>query len=619
VYPVPIETISNRVCQHMKRVGNIASNRKYNASNSRPAVPFNTEEEDPARDRFIRQKYSEKVAAAPARQNNTGSTNSDDYPPPAVPPKPKAKTAGKFSFGMRSSSSIFPMSSKARAKQEAAAVRSDYNNEESQSPSSPRRNKASHMFGRDVATDTPGDLESKLAKLRDMGFRDERRNITVLKGLSGNLEKSIETLIRLEGGGGMIAKSGDSSGPSSRSRTPLSPSGGISFNQTPEKSPAKHSTNPFDMLDMAPPPAQPQSSQSTGSLAHPQTAGRNPYQQSNNSNPYGLVPSQSQYGLNQAFQNMSVSPTQPLFPNHTGGFPNPQQQQFQQLHQQSMTPPVPSISQQYYPPVIYEHPGQAPQQNYNPFMQQPHTSLANANSQSNPYLQQQQQQQQQPQPIQQASPMNTNFQSNPYLQQQGLMNHNITQSPVEERQTAFYDNGATQQQQQPQPQPQQQNPFFQNNTQQQFTQYQQGVPQTQAQQTPQQFRQQTHPQMQPTRADKHSILDLYNYPQLAPTPMQQVQQEQSQNVPQPPALDTQQPQNVNPGPLSAPPTGNRNPFTSSVVAPQSAGGIDSMGAMGQFRPQIQSRHISQESVDAGWQSGRHSPDAWGTISARSMR
>ena len=594
----------------MKRVGNIASNRIYNVSNARPAVPFNTEEEDPARDRFIRQKYIEKAPAAPALQNNTGSTNSDDYPPPAVPPKPKAKTSGKFSFGMRSSSSIFPMSSKARAKQEAAA-RSDYNNQESQNPSSPRRSKASNIFGRDVATDTPDDLDSKLTKLRDMGFGDERRNITVLKGLGGNMEKSIETLIRLEGGGGVIAKPGGSSGPSSRSRTPLSPGSGISFDRAQESS-AKQSTNPFDMLDMAPPPAQPQSSQSTGSLAHPQMTGRNPYQQGNSSNPYGLAPSHSQYGLNQAFQNMSVSPTQPLFPNHTGGFPNPQQQQFQQIHQQSMTPPVPSMSQQYYPPVIYENPAQVPQQSYNPFMQQQvqHVSPVNANSQSNPYLQQQ--------PIQQAPSMNSSFQSNPYMQQQSLLNHNITQSPIDERQATFYDNGTQQQQQQQQ---QTQNPFFQNNAHQQFTQYQQQqqAPQMQAQQMPEQFRQQTHPQMQQSRPDKHSILDLYNYPQLAPTPLQQVQQDQGQNVPQPPALDTQQPQSLTPGPMSAPAIGNRNPFKSSGISPQSAGGVDSLGAMGTFPTPTQSRHISQESVDAGWQSGRHSPDAWGTISARSTR
>ena len=136
---------------------------------------------------------------------------------------------------------------------------------------------------------------------------------------------------------------------------------------------------------------------------------------------------------------------------------------------------------------------------------------------------------------------------------------------------------------------------------------------------PEQFRQQTRPQMQQSRPDKHSILDLYNYPQLAPTPLQQVQQDQGQNVPQPPALDTQQPQSLTPGPMSAPAIGNRNPFKSSGISPQSAGGVDSLGAMGNFPPPTQSRHISQESVDAGWQSGRHSPDAWGTISARSTR
>jgi hypothetical protein len=52
-------------------------------------------------------------------------------------------------------------------------------------------------------------------------------------------------------------------------------------------------------------------------------------------------------------------------------------------------------------------------------------------------------------------------------------------------------------------------------------------------------------------------------------------------------------------------------------------GRDSVGDMAQFAPgQNGSRHVSQESMSVnagGWQSGRHSPDAWGTISARSMR
>ena len=55
---------------------------------------------------------------------------------------------------------------------------------------------------------------------------------------------------------------------------------------------------------------------------------------------------------------------------------------------------------------------------------------------------------------------------------------------------------------------------------------------------------------------------------------------------------------------------------------QSPGG-ESVGNMGPFAAgQNGSRHVSQESMSvdsSGWQNGRHSPDAWGTISARSMR
>lgn len=50
---------------------------------------------------------------------------------------------------------------------------------------------------------------------------------------------------------------------------------------------------------------------------------------------------------------------------------------------------------------------------------------------------------------------------------------------------------------------------------------------------------------------------------------------------------------------------------------------DVLGSLNPF-PQAQNgaRHVSQESVSVeagGWQNGRHSPDAWGTISARSAR
>jgi hypothetical protein len=425
----------------------------------------------------------------------------------------------------------------------------------------------------------------------------------------------------------------------------------MSRSQNPSSPTSPLSTNPFDMLDAPPPIAQPQSSQSTGSIQG-QMMGNNPYQQqAANSNPFGLAPSQSQYNLNQAFQNMSVSPTQPLFPNHTGGFPVPQQTQQQQLYQQSMTPPVPSVPQKYYPTVIYENSGQQvqaqpqPQQinNYNPFLQS----------------QQQVQQQQQPQ---QVPAINTNFPTNPYMQQVATP-QSMYQSPMEQsavqQQGAFYDGNS--QQQQPQRQmnpflnqssPQQMNPFFA-----QSNQQQQQMPQQAAQQIPQmqqqvqqqqmaqqvnqqaydfqsqqqarfeQYRQQTHPMMSQPGAipDKKSILDLYNYPSQY-TPVQSGQQQQmAQGQLLSPvsggAAAQQQQQPMTSSPLSA--GGSKNPFALSGGGAVQSPGVDTVGNMVQFAPsQNGARHVSQESISVdtgGWANGRHSPDAWGSISARSVR
>lgn len=77
-------------------------------------------------------------------------------------------------------------------------------------------------------------------------------------------------------------------------------------------------------------------------------------------------------------------------------------------------------------------------------------------------------------------------------------------------------------------------------------------------------------------------------------------------------------------PLATPMAGSRNPFMSSGGGNvQSPGGEDTLGSMGQFGPPRNGvRHVSQESINVdtgGWTNGRHSPDAWGSISARSMR
>lgn len=307
---------------------------------------------------------------------------------------------------------------------------------------------------------------------------------------------------------------------------------------------------------------------------------------------------------------MSVTSSQPLFPNRTGGFPGPQQTQQQQLYQQSMNPPTPSLPQQYHPSVIYENPTQQPQSNtsYNPFMQQP--------------------QQTQPPPI------NTNFMSNPYNQQlptpQSLYQSPAEQSPRQQYPPTIYENGGQEQPQQQmnpfliqnqfQDQNQNQNAFQQNQQQQASNPYftpQQQTGQEQYQQ--QQYRQQTYPlAAQPTgRADKRSILDLYNYPQLAPVPLQQYsdpnQQQQQQAAPTPVQ-----------SPPTAPASGSKNPFALSGGNTGYNTGQDTAGNTMQFPPaQSGPRHMTHESIsvnDAGaWTNGRHSPDAWGSISARAMR
>merc|ERR1711964_776340 len=224
-----------------------------------------------------------------------------------------------------------------------------------------------------------------------------------------------------------------------------------------------------------------------------------------------------------------------------------------------------------------------------------------------PFMQQQQQTQ--------APPLNTNFASNPYNQQlatpQSMYQSPMEQSPAQQYGAVFFNNGAMQP-------PQQMNPYLNKQSQQAPQQGNDQQPQYQQQ------RQQTYPQMpqQTLRADKRSIMDLYNYPQLAPAVPQQVQQPQQNQLQMQSSSDMQssEPQRSVSGPATAHAAGTNNPFASSSgTAPSS--GVDTLGQMGQFAPKSNgSRHVSQESVDAGgWANGRHSPDAWGSISARSMR
>ncbi|RCI09180.1 hypothetical protein L249_1485 [Ophiocordyceps polyrhachis-furcata BCC 54312] len=86
----------------------------------------------------------------------------------------------------------------------------------------PAANKPSKVFGATVHLDGPDDFDTKLARMQDMGFLDSQRNAMVLKGVNGSLERAVEALIRLgEGASSPAPPPRDHSLRASRSLTPL--------------------------------------------------------------------------------------------------------------------------------------------------------------------------------------------------------------------------------------------------------------------------------------------------------------------------------------------------------------------------------------------------------------
>jgi hypothetical protein len=204
----------------MKRIGNAESNRTYNPRNVKPRLPVDVDETDSAMERYIRKKYEQRVYMDDAR-NPTRHDTAEDRPPP-LPPKPSKG----FGFGLRKSATsprdLTPPVSPGFGSFERDA-------------SPPRVNKPSRVFGSNIQTSGDG-LDSKLATLRDMGFPDDRRNSTVLKGLNGNLDRTVEALIRL----------GEQNSGKSEGSTPNPPAksnaNGLTFDRT-QTAPATSASN----------------------------------------------------------------------------------------------------------------------------------------------------------------------------------------------------------------------------------------------------------------------------------------------------------------------------------------------------------------------------------------
>ncbi|KAM0264447.1 hypothetical protein ACHAQJ_000638 [Trichoderma viride] len=608
VKSLSMDSWTNEQVDNMRKVGNLTSNKVYNPENKKPSIPIDVDEADSAMERFIRQKYINSVGGQAGKLKKP---QLDEGTPPPLPPK-------NSKFGFRSASSIFPLSSRAKKEAKAAAAQELANS----NPSSNHANKQSKVFG--AAVDYgQDDADKKLARLRDMGFQDDQRNAAILRGVNGNLERAVEALVRLGEGDrpspGPVPTAAERTLRVSRSLTPVgSNSAGLSLGlsvpqkeATPERptTATATSTNPFDIF----PPAQPQTAHSTGTL---QT--NNPFM--NSTNPYG-TPAQQANHVSQAFQNMSLSPVaQSLFPHHTGGVISTQPHQSSMYHPQQAA--AQSIPQQYQnlgfqSSMTYPQPAAqplAPQHtSYNPFFTQAPTQF-----QQQQFQQQQQQQQQVPQQApQQSLSLNTNqpaaYANNPFTRSPTrISSPSLTQIPEQSLPTMFQSPTPLQ------PHLTGTNPFLNNGIQyhQQVQQQHQQQPQFQhhQQQQPQYFGQQQQQYYQPQRQDKASILALYGQQQAArPTASEPNIHAQTPTIPEDRVMPMHAMQPVAApaqSPLAAtqPVVGNNNPFMKSgpvAVSPD---------------PFATDRKISRESMNLGmdmaWTNGRHSPDAFASLSAR---
>ncbi|OAA64800.1 Arf GTPase activating protein [Cordyceps fumosorosea ARSEF 2679] len=632
VKSLSMDSWSNEQVDNMRKVGNLASNRIYNASNKKPPVTIDVDEADSAMERFIRQKYTHDTTA---QSNKPRSPISDEGTPPPLPPK-------NSKFGFRAAFS--------RSKTLPNRSPTEY------APGSPPlTNKPSKVFGATVDYDAPDETDKKLIKLREMGFQNNQRNSIVLKGVSGDVERAVEALVRLgEGDQPPPAPPKEKTLRATRSLTPMMPNssgltGGLTVVKRAETdrptTSSTVSTNPFDMLNRA----QPQTAHSTGSMHN-----TNPYGTS--TNPYGVASAQAS-PIDLAFQNLTLSQHQ------TGAAPNGA----------GLSLPAPPPLQMYghsapSSPQLQNGSGLSPHTGY-PFHQNQQSSLQPQPTGFNPYfsqpahgMQQQQQQQQSFYAAQSGMAVNTSqmsgqMASNPFLRSPtrvasppplGQISETATFStsplplaspgtnPFFSAQPSLPSPGAQQQQQYMQPQQQylqQQQHVFQRQPQQQH------VFQTQPQQQTQQFAQQpfqqqpfqqqlfqqqqmfqpqqAYQQYHPPRHDKASIMALYGQ---TPKPQPQPQlQAQAQSIPENQAVEAfagpsiptalQQPRSV------SQPLPGTNPFASSIQqAPSVTAGV----SVDAYKT---GRQISRESMNLGldmaWtNNGRHSPDAFASLSAR---
>ena len=659
----------------MKRNGNIAVNKVYNPKNVKPDMPLDVDEVNSVMERFIKKKYQERslgnTKPPTSGGRDTGPASlSLDSPPPPLPPK-----KGKFfGFGLRASSSEFSPS-----KYDKKDLPIEPTMDNAFRISSEHYNKPSRGYMGPNAGVLDTDLAGKLTTLRDMGFPDTKRNSTMLKGLNGDLERTVGSLVRL--GEGSKPSTRDATPMGSSKNTPLTPNFPDSVKNP--LAPRQASHNPLE---------QPASTAQVGLSFGPTkleqqvfNLSHDPGQLCSTSYDPFDIPSPQQtlsHGLEQSFQGMQIS--RPLFPHSTGGYAHQSQQgRMNTRLQHSMTPPVPAVPQ----PFNHTDSPSKSHSNSNPFVQtvrpsqpllnNPYANVLQNPSSTNPFLNQiytevsavqsppfpvqgqgqaqstsildnpfglppadsslhlTPQDQQRPQemnvPIptfdanQQSFSANANTQKSYDSQHQSLTQHQPLSQLPPARSFLNIDHGIASQPQQFQ---QTQGPPYQSQHQYPTLSY---PPQPQHQQQQQILPQQTG------RIDKSSIMALYNYPQLAPQLPVEPTLEQSNPSTAMTALPHSNDHNGGSAiasakrsatmPISSSTTTSRNPSRNPFTNSGEVGGASSGGGVGGISTRmnfaaigITARHASQESVSiSNLESGRHSPDAFANLSARFMR
>lgn len=571
----------------MKRIGNVASNRIFNPRNIRPAMPMDVDEVDGVMERFIRQKYETKSLGQEsyvAPSNHTGSTSSEERTS-QLPPKPTKR----FNFSLRSTSSALPLPRTERSPPISPGVEGFGLTRRGSRGSPQRRSKPAKIFGADIGGSRADNYELKLIALKQMGFPDDRRNLTILKGENGNIDRAVATLIRL--GEGSRASSGRSSPvPDTPPKDDDYVPGLVDRNAA-----AGAKGNPFERLDLQdkalpPPPVE---------------------EQIINSGSYNPFLQPTSPTLEQSFQGLQVARPSHLFPNITGG--NIQSQPINtNPFLQTFTPPPQPVHQghgffgalsPFPPPQMTAEQPQATLAPSNPFLRK---SASQTFAPSNPFMSQPQYQQQPtyPQPAPIYNPDEAFAQSQPAL-------HNPFHS------STFP---------QPSPQPWAQNPGYITtsnyaespiSTNMTGNPFNSSLPVQGAYQQP----------MQTQRFDKASILALYNLPgTLSPTATSNDSSPFAQHPPQDPSQQGLQafPQQHHPGQghiprrsvtMPVPGPNGLDMFSQPAPLPQPQQLQKLKSAQGPFGPRP-----GHESIDfvsaAGLLSGRHSPDMFAGLSAR---